>query len=104
MQSGLLVSDELVNGIVEERLARPDAAEGFILDGYPRTLPQARHLRAWFEDRGVREVVIHLVVDYNIVIGPFDGTPAVSPVRHSVQPRSQNRPKRTICVIWMGKR
>jgi len=68
MQSGLLVSDELVNGIVEERLARPDAAEGFILDGYPRTLPQARHLRAWFEDRGVREVVIHLVVDYNIVI------------------------------------
>jgi adenylate kinase len=73
MQSGLLVSDELVNGIVEERLARPDAAEGFILDGYPRTLPQARHLRAWFEDRGVREVVIHLVVDYNIVIARLTG-------------------------------
>ncbi|MGO9012759.1 MAG: adenylate kinase family protein [Bryobacteraceae bacterium] len=73
MQSGLLVPDELVNGMVEERLARADTARGFILDGYPRTLPQARHLRAWFEDRGVREVVIHLVVDYNIVIARLTG-------------------------------
>ena len=73
MQSGLLVSDELVNGMVEERLARVDAAQGFILDGYPRTLPQARHLRTWFEARGIREVVIHLVVDYNIVIARLTG-------------------------------
>jgi len=73
MQSGLLVSDELVNRMVEERLANRDAAQGFILDGYPRTLPQARHLRAWFEERGIREVVIHLVVDYNIVIARLTG-------------------------------
>jgi len=73
MQSGLLVRDELVNDMVEERLARPDAAGGFILDGYPRTLDQARHLRAWFEDRKVREVVIHLAVDYNIVIARLMG-------------------------------
>lgn len=73
MQSGLLVSDELVNRMVEERLARADAAQGFILDGYPRTLPQARHLRAWFEGCGVHEVVIHLVVDYNIVIARLTG-------------------------------
>ena len=73
MQSGLLVSDGLVNRMVEERLARADSAEGFILDGYPRTLPQARHLRAWFEERGVREVVIHLAVDYNIVISRLTG-------------------------------
>ena len=73
MHSGLLVSDELVNRMVEERLARADAAQGFILDGYPRTLPQARHLRAWFEERGIREVVIHLVVDYNIVIARLTG-------------------------------
>jgi len=73
MQSGLLVSDELVNRMVEERLAEADAAQGFILDGYPRTLPQARHLRTWFEARGIREVVIHLVVDYNIVIARLTG-------------------------------
>lgn len=73
MQSGLLVADDVVNGMVEERLARADATRGFILDGYPRTLPQARHLRAWLEERGVREVVIHLVVDYNIVIARLTG-------------------------------
>ncbi|MGB7759864.1 MAG: nucleoside monophosphate kinase [Bryobacteraceae bacterium] len=73
MQSGLLVSDELVNRMVEERLAEADALGGFILDGYPRTLPQAGHLRGWFEERRVREVVIHLVVDYNIVISRLTG-------------------------------
>ena len=73
MHSGLLVADELVNGMVEERLARADAGRGFILDGYPRTLQQARHLREWLEERGVREVVIHLAVDYNIVIARLAG-------------------------------
>jgi adenylate kinase len=73
MHSGQLVSDELVNRMVEDRLAQADAAQGFILDGYPRTLPQARHLRAWLEERGIREVVIHLVVDYNIVIARLTG-------------------------------
>ena len=41
---GRLVSDEVVNRMVEERLSQPDAAKGFILDGYPRTLDQAEHL------------------------------------------------------------
>ena len=38
MQSGALVSDEVVNHMVEERLSDPDAKRGFVLDGYPRTL------------------------------------------------------------------
>ena len=73
MQSGLLVADELVNGMVEDRLVKADAARGFILDGYPRTLPQARHLREWLDGRGIGEVVIHLAVDYNIVIARLTG-------------------------------
>ena len=44
MQAGQLVSDELVNRIVESRLEQPDCAGGFILDGYPRTVPQAELL------------------------------------------------------------
>ena len=44
MQSGALVSDEVVNQMVEERLSEPDARNGFVLDGYPRTLDQADHL------------------------------------------------------------
>jgi adenylate kinase len=68
MQSGALVSDPVVNQMVEERLSDPDAAKGFVLDGYPRTLDQAQHLDQWLEGRGTREVVIHLAVDYNIII------------------------------------
>lgn len=73
MQSGALVRDEVVNRMVEERLSRPDAAEGFVLDGYPRTRPQAEHLTEWLDARGIREVVIYLAVDYNVVIARLTG-------------------------------
>jgi adenylate kinase len=46
MNSGKLVPDSVVIGLVEERLANPDAAAGFILDGFPRTVPQAEALQA----------------------------------------------------------
>jgi adenylate kinase len=73
MQSGALVPDEVVNRMVEIRLSEPDAAEGFVLDGYPRTLDQADHLCQWLDGRGVRELVIHLAVDYNVVIARLTG-------------------------------
>jgi adenylate kinase len=44
MASGGLVTDDVTNAMVSERLSRPDVAKGFILDGYPRTTPQAEHL------------------------------------------------------------
>src|SRR3954462_2772233 len=44
MGAGMLVSDELVNQMVFERLDQPDAKRGFILDGYPRTLAQAEEM------------------------------------------------------------
>lgn len=44
MSAGKLVPDEVVIGLVEERLARPDAGKGFVLDGFPRTVPQAEAL------------------------------------------------------------
>jgi adenylate kinase len=73
MQSGALVSDEVVNRMVEERTTQPDAAKGFILDGYPRTMAQAEHLCDWLDGCGIREVVIHLAVDYNIIIARLTG-------------------------------
>src|SRR5207248_995470 len=73
MQAGALVSDEVVNQMVEERLSRTDAAQGFILDGYPRTQAQADHVCHWFDDRGIRELVIHLAVDYNEIIARLTG-------------------------------
>ncbi len=44
MESGGLVSDELIIGLVKERIAQPDCANGCIFDGFPRTIPQAEAL------------------------------------------------------------
>ena len=73
MHAGILVKDEVVEAMVEERLSQPDAANGFVLDGYPRTLAQAEHLTGWLSQRHICQVVIHLAVDYNIIIARLTG-------------------------------
>jgi adenylate kinase len=73
MRAGLLVSDELVNRLVEERIERPDCAGGFILDGYPRTLAQAEAMAKLLKEKAIPPVVIHLLVDYNKLIGRLAG-------------------------------
>jgi adenylate kinase len=73
MQAGALVSDQVVDVMVEERLSEADAAQGFVLDGYPRTRAQAERFCAWLDGRGIREVVIHLAVDYNVIIARLTG-------------------------------
>lgn len=73
MHAGSLVSDELVNQLVFERIHRPDCARGFILDGYPRTPAQAEEMMRMLAGAGTGEVVIHLVVDYNIIITRMSG-------------------------------
>jgi adenylate kinase len=68
LDSGQLVPDEVVNEMVEERLKQPDAGDGVILDGYPRTLPQAKLLDGLLERLGKARVVVNLLVDYNIIV------------------------------------
>lgn len=63
MDAGELVPDEVILGIVRDALARPEAADGFILDGFPRTLPQAEGLDEVLEERGeALDVVLYLEV------------------------------------------
>ena len=52
MQQGLLVPDDLIIGMIEERIGRPDASGGYVLDGFPRTVEQAKALAAALERRG----------------------------------------------------
>lgn len=73
MQSGALVPDEMVNRMVEDRIEQPDAARGFILDGYPRTVSQASLLDCVLKSKRIGVVVVHLKVDYTVVIARLSG-------------------------------
>lgn len=57
LQTGALVGDDLIISLVAERLGEPDTANGFVLDGFPRTIPQAAALDAMLADRGGVSVV-----------------------------------------------
>ena len=70
MDGGLLVPDELIMGIVAERVAQPDCANGFMLDGVPRTLAQAEALDA----AGVRiDHVVSIEIEDSVIEGRMTG-------------------------------
>jgi adenylate kinase len=74
MQQGGLVSDEIVLGIVEERLAQDDCRAGFVLDGFPRTIPQADALAVILQRSGRSiEHVVSLEVDNEEIVKRLSG-------------------------------
>ena len=92
MQAGELVPDETVNHLVEERIEQPDGGKGFILDGYPRTVQQAKLLAELLVLRPIRTIVVHLVVDYNVIIARISGR-RQCPVCGSLYGVTSNAPK-----------
>ena len=70
MDAGALVSDDIVLGLIRERVARPDAANGFILDGYPRNVPQAGALDALLDeiDQPIDTVVLMKVDERSLIL------------------------------------
>jgi len=69
MDAGQLVSDAIVNEIVSDRIDSPDCARGFILDGYPRTVPQAEALDGILAGKGIAlDAVIELKVDEDALV------------------------------------
>lgn len=74
MEAGGLVPDEVVVGIVKERLAKADCDNGFILDGFPRTLPQADALKQTLAELSKDlDAVVSLEVDDDAVVGRIAG-------------------------------
>ncbi|MBL1405361.1 MAG: adenylate kinase [Hyphomicrobiales bacterium] len=72
MDSGNLVSDDIVNAIVKDRMQEPDCKNGFILDGYPRTLDQADALSEMLGDEKL-DAVIEITVDDEAVVERIAG-------------------------------
>jgi adenylate kinase len=70
MDSGALVGDDIIIGLVKERLAQPDCANGFLFDGFPRTLPQADALKA----AGVNlDYVLEIDVPFEAIVERMSG-------------------------------
>jgi adenylate kinase len=69
MERGELVPDKLIMDIMEARLQEPDCAKGFILDGFPRTIPQATDLKALLAKIGIKlDAVINLDVPKDVIL------------------------------------
>jgi len=74
MEAGELVPDEIVCGIVEERISQPDCRRGFILDGFPRTLAQAEFVDRMLRAKGKGEpLVIDIKVDEDLLLKRLTG-------------------------------
>jgi adenylate kinase len=70
MDSGALVGDDIIIGLVKERLAQPDCAKGFLFDGFPRTIPQADALKA----AGVKlDYVLEIDVPFETIVERMSG-------------------------------
>ncbi|MCH8543493.1 MAG: adenylate kinase [Alcanivorax sp.] len=89
MDAGGLVSDDIIIGLVKERIQQPDCAKGFLFDGFPRTIPQAQAL----VDAGVDiDFVVELVVDDQEIIARMSGR-RVHPASGRVYHVDHNPPK-----------
>lgn len=70
MKAGALVSDELIINLVKERIAQPDCANGFLFDGFPRTIPQADAMKA----AGVKlDYVLEIDVPFEAIVERMSG-------------------------------
>lgn len=73
MERGDLVPDEVVVAIVSDRIDEPDCANGFILDGFPRTVAQAEALDAMLAEKGMKlNVVLEIAVDEGILLARIE--------------------------------
>lgn len=74
MDKGALVPDSVTIGLVKERLSKPDCQKGFLLDGFPRTIPQAEALNKILEELNIKlDAVINIEVDDSILIDRIVG-------------------------------
>lgn len=70
MDSGALVSDDIIIGLVKERITQPDCAAGFLFDGFPRTIPQAEAMR----EAGVKlDYVLEIDVPFDAIVERMSG-------------------------------
>lgn len=100
MDAGGLVPDEVIIGIVKERLAEPDCANGFILDGVPRTIPQAEAI----ERMGIRiDKVLELAVPDEVITERMSGRRVCEACGASYHIQNKRSKVEGVCDVCGGK-
>ena len=100
MEAGELVSDEIVTGILSERLDQPDVEQGFILDGYPRTGAQAQSLERLLAEKGRKlDYVIELAVDEEALVDRITGRFSCSKCGEGYHDRYKLPKVETLCDV-----
>ena len=73
MEKGELVSDEIIISLISDRIIEKDCSNGFILDGFPRTISQARSLDQMFSEKKISiDHVLVIDVDFNLLLGRIE--------------------------------
>jgi adenylate kinase len=104
MDKGRLVPDEVINRLVAERIAQPDCAQGFVLDGFPRTLAQAEALDALLDERGERlDRVVEIAVDDEALIARISGRFACAACGAGYHDRFKQPKVAGVCDVCGGR-
>ena len=100
MDAGRLVPDDVINRLVAERIAQPDAARGFVLDGFPRTVAQAEALDDLLERRDQRlDAVLELAVDDDALVDRISGRVACARCGAGYHDRYQQPKNVGVCDV-----
>lgn len=104
MEKGLLVPDELVGKMLFERITRPDVKDGFLLDGYPRNLSQAKALDELFSgrDTGI-DIVVYLDTSDEVIIQRLTGRLVCSNCGANFHIRNMPPKVKGVCDLCGGK-
>lgn len=100
VDKGLLVPDDVTIQVVEERLVKPDCKDGFLFDGFPRTIPQAEALDKLMAKLNMKlDTVIELVVDKNVLLDRIEGRRVCLKCGASFHIRNNPPKKEGICDV-----
>ena len=104
MEAGQLVPDDVMNRLVAERIAQPDAARGFVLDGFPRTLAQARALDELLGQRAQRlDAVLEIAVDDDTLVDRISGRFACARCGAGYHDRFKRPKTEGVCDVCGGR-
>ena len=98
MEKGELIPDDVVNTMVRERISQPDCGQGFLLDGYPRTLVQARSLQEMLRERlPGKPVVVNIQLSYTEIVERLSGRRICPLCQRTYNLRSQPPARDSVC-------